>query len=409
MKKNKKKKIVFSSFTKYPDESVGGPNKVIYQILKKLNFNSFEPQFISSDTTLKSMELKELLNQNYNYKPLKRFSELIFNKSNLFRKILTSNPYMKYHLHNKFQRWKNINAEGDVLHSHDTRSFYYLHKNFNKKILTIHSKGSIVDDFLDAFPKMKNELVILKEFSKMENHSLMNADSIVFPSNAAKNLFFEKSNNSEVINKSVVIYNGVDVDKIQSIQIKKEHLTLKEKNKKLFLTVGKFSKLKRVDLIIKSLAELVDKKFPVKLIIVGDGPLEDQLKTLVKKLHISDNVIFSQPLNNEDVISLMKCADVFIMASEKVIFDMVILEALAAGCRVIANNDGGNKEIIIDGLNGHLANITESSDLTDKILSIDFDKKLVLSETQKKIDINSMYHNYLSLYELYENKNLPHC
>jgi len=393
------KKLVLSSYTKYPNESVGGPNKIIYQLIKNLNTDKFNIEFISSDYHLKSIEIKELIKKEYRFKPIKLFAEYLYNNVSLVRNLFSSSLYLKKHFERKDDLWKSINISGDILHSHDSRSLYHLQKNFQKKILTIHSKGRINEDMLDAFPRFNKYSSLLRRLIEIEKEALAHADKIIFPSFSARDLFFKGFDIVNYQNKTVIIYNGVDVDYIKRIKVKNDHSNLIDKKKKMFLSVASFTKLKRIDLIIKSIANLREKNFPVKLVLVGEGPLETQLKELAKKMKISNEIIFMKPQNNIDILSLMKCSDAFIMASEKVIFDMVILEALACGCRVIANDEGGNKEIIKDGDNGYLVGLKSSEDLTQKILSIDFDQKLELSETHKKIDVANMITQHLSLYE----------
>ena len=66
----------------------------------------------------------------------------------------------------------------------------------------------------------------------------------------------------------------------------------------------------------------------------------------------------------------MRSLNIFIQASEKVVFDLVILEALASGIKVLASDQGGNREIIKEGVNGYF--IKEMSELciANTILSI---------------------------------------
>ena len=70
------------------------------------------------------------------------------------------------------------------------------------------------------------------------------------------------------------------------------------------------------------------------------------LKELTQKFKIEENVKFLGKIDNEDVLKLLKVTDVFFMASEKVIFDIIVLEALACGACCVISNEGGNKEII---------------------------------------------------------------
>ncbi len=56
------------------------------------------------------------------------------------------------------------------------------------------------------------------------------------------------------------------------------------------------------------------------------------------------------------------------MPSERVVFDIVILEALACGITVVVSSNGGNLEIIEDGINGHLIDELNPLYIKEKIL-----------------------------------------
>jgi hypothetical protein len=70
-----------------------------------------------------------------------------------------------------------------------------------------------------------------------------------------------------------------------------------------------------------------------------------------------------------DVIRLMKVCDYFLLTSRNVIFDLVVIEALASGMCVYVSDDGRNREIINDGINGYLLQ-TNNEYLVAKIKSI---------------------------------------
>ena len=84
---------------------------------------------------------------------------------------------------------------------------------------------------------------------------------------------------------------------------------------------------------------------------------------------LSPQVKFLGQIPNVDVIRLMKVCDYFIMPSTNVVFDLVILEALAAGITILASSEGGNKEIIIDGKNGYLIANKSEMDVINIILN----------------------------------------
>jgi glycosyltransferase involved in cell wall biosynthesis len=79
------------------------------------------------------------------------------------------------------------------------------------------------------------------------------------------------------------------------------------------------------------------------LLIMGSGPLESDLKGLVKDLGISDHVIFTG--NVADGKKYFKAFDVFALTSDHEPFGMVLLEAMAAGVPIICSDCGGGAEV----------------------------------------------------------------
>ena len=115
---------------------------------------------------------------------------------------------------------------------------------------------------------------------------------------------------------------------------------------------------------------------------------------------IKNNVKFLGKLSNNEVIKFIKLSDIFIMTSEKVIFDLVVLEALACGICCVVSNDGGNKEIIKDGINGYLIETNDIDKIAQKIISLDTNKtKFNAIETAKQFSVNKMVNEYFQLYK----------
>ncbi|MDC0390531.1 glycosyltransferase [Candidatus Thioglobus sp.] len=106
--------------------------------------------------------------------------------------------------------------------------------------------------------------------------------------------------------------------------------------------VGKFKDQKRHDILIKSYAKSNIKE---KLVLVGQGPLEEKSRDLVKKLNIKDKVIFSGFQNNP--YPYMKNAKFMVLSSEFEGLGMVILESLALNTPVISTDcNSGPREIL---------------------------------------------------------------
>ena len=100
---------------------------------------------------------------------------------------------------------------------------------------------------------------------------------------------------------------------------------------------------KRLDLIIKAC-----KKLDLDLVLIGSGPENSRLKTLAKGF---DKISFIKALPQSDLAVFASLAKAFIFPSEEP-FGIAPVEALAAGCPVIAYKGGGALDFIQDGKNG---------------------------------------------------------
>ncbi|MBW2045840.1 MAG: glycosyltransferase family 4 protein [Deltaproteobacteria bacterium] len=148
------------------------------------------------------------------------------------------------------------------------------------------------------------------------------------------------------------------------------------------LYVGRLSKEKGIDVLIRSFREL--KGNFLRLDIVGDGPENKFLKELAME---DKRVIFYGKVKDCEIDEFYKGADVVVVPSvwyEN--FPTVVLEAVSFGVPVIGSNIGGIPEQIQDGSNGFLIRPKDSEDLKQKIkIFIDDFKKegFLLKEIRK--------------------------
>jgi glycosyltransferase involved in cell wall biosynthesis len=114
----------------------------------------------------------------------------------------------------------------------------------------------------------------------------------------------------------------------------------------LLLYVGRVSAEKQIDKI-KPILEAIPE---ARLAIVGDGPSRESLK-----VHFADtNTYFVGYLQGLELASAYASADAFIFPSRTETLGLVLLEAMAAGCPVVAARSGGIPDIVNDGVNGYL-------------------------------------------------------
>lgn len=402
-------KILFTSLTGYPNSNSGGPTRIIFDLLKNLDYSKYEPFFLSYDL-FKRFSSKEDLEsdqrQNISFK--RKLGHKLFKNNRLYRIIVTSNLYLRFHFHKKDRYFQKVVSNidyFDIIHCHDTLSAYYFIKNnSSKKILTIHSKGSQVNELRQVYRKSDYIISKLEEFLKREILAFDNFDIITFPSKAARELFRSDLNiNSFHSDKIRIIYNGIDIETINSIQpgkiLEKYHIRT-ESFDIILLNVAQHVEEKNIDLIIESLSILRNKYYIKALLInVGEGHLTDYYKKIIFQNSLIDYVILLGMIPNEDVIKLLKAADLFIQASEKVVFDLSVLEALTAGCQVVVSKEGGNNEIIRHGQNGYFLNYLNAFEIAEFIFNYDNNKRNRLNTRNDIFSISTMVQEYKCIYE----------
>jgi len=138
--------------------------------------------------------------------------------------------------------------------------------------------------------------------------------------------------------------------------------------------IARFEKVKNIETLIIAASEILKKYPEVKLVIVGGGSQEKELKALAEKLSISDNVEFQG--FRPDVENVLKDALVFVLPSIYEPFGMVAAEALASGLPIIVSRVGGLREIVREGLNGFSFNPRDWRELSEKMLLLLEDQKL---------------------------------
>ncbi|HEV2199833.1 MAG TPA: glycosyltransferase family 4 protein [Bryobacteraceae bacterium] len=90
---------------------------------------------------------------------------------------------------------------------------------------------------------------------------------------------------------------------------------------------------------------------PVRLIVIGWGPLENSLRQQAAQLHISDHVTFAGEVDGPPHIAAM---DVLAHTSSFEAFAYVFLEAFSAGVPVVATRVGGAEDLVEDGVTGYI-------------------------------------------------------
>jgi len=133
-------------------------------------------------------------------------------------------------------------------------------------------------------------------------------------------------------------------------------------------TVAVFRFQKRLDLWLEVMKRAVEKEENIYGVIVGAGPLQEEIEKKHKNLELEGKVFFVG-LQTE-VKPYYKAMDVFMMCSSFEGLPVALLEAMSMECAIVTTDAGGVKEVIRNEEDGKLVGIDDWADLVDKIVAL---------------------------------------
>ncbi|MET0106812.1 MAG: TIGR03088 family PEP-CTERM/XrtA system glycosyltransferase [Sedimenticola sp.] len=206
------------------------------------------------------------------------------------------------------------------------------------------------------------------------------------------------------------IYNGVDSDKFFPVDFKPLSLPSEiatDDNAFILGTVGRIQEVKDQLTLVKAVALLVsnNKEYrkAVRLIIVGDGPMMQELLDLVENLGIKEITWVTGSRN--DIPELLQSMDLFVLPSKAEGISNTILEAMACGLPILATKVGGNEELVEQGDTGELVPPENPQAMMNAIEGYLLNKdqrlehgKAGRQRVEKMFSMDSMVGSYLSVY-----------
>ena len=152
----------------------------------------------------------------------------------------------------------------------------------------------------------------------------------------------------------------------------------------------------------KGIMELLEvaKTLPYQLIVVGDGPLKQEL---LQKADGCNNISFTGFKQWEVLKNIIGKARFLIVPSTWYeVFGLVSLEAQALGTPVLAANIGGLPETIYPGYSGELfesGNIKEMRDQIHKMFTIQFDYTAISNNVKSNFSMENYYNKIINIYK----------
>jgi len=139
-------------------------------------------------------------------------------------------------------------------------------------------------------------------------------------------------------------------------------------------TVGNLSRKKNQAMLIRATALAAQRVPNSRLVLIGDGPLDSELRRLAERLGIAERVIFAG--SRRDVLELLPALDVFCLSSHFEGLSIALVEAMATGIACVATSVGGIPEVIEQGVSGLLVPDGATLELADTLELVLRDRSL---------------------------------
>ncbi len=200
-------------------------------------------------------------------------------------------------------------------------------------------------------------------------------------------------------NKITYIQNGVDTDRVENVLENYHEL---EKQKQFSLVyVARLVQLKRHEILFDAISDING----VKLVLIGKGPREEELKKIAEEKNISDKIVWCGGVSREDVYIKIADSDLYVSSSEYEGLPISVLEAMCCAKPCLVSNIEQHLEIqnmcsslvlVEDDVNEWKSKIKYFKSLSrEKLKVIGFNNKM---DVRNKFSLKKMHKKYDAIY-----------
>ncbi len=168
-----------------------------------------------------------------------------------------------------------------------------------------------------------------------------------------------------------IVPNGVSIDKFNDME--RDYLfrrNLARDNEKIIFFVGRLVQEKGVHVLLDAAPKILSHYNDVKFVIVGKGPLLNDLRAKAEWMGIGNRFYFTGYVSDEDLKKYYGCADIAVFPSLYEPFGIVALEAMAARIPVVVTDTGGLGEIVEHARDGMKAYTGNPNSLADCVIAL---------------------------------------
>ena len=330
--------------------------KILIVTTISVTMNFFEEQIKDLINSGNEVHLASNFNQSYSAE----VNQNVIMHQIDFSRSITSKKNLK-----AFKQLKRLfsSVDFDIIHTHTpiASALVRLQSNKNSQIIyTAHGfhffKGAPKKNWLMYYP--------LEYFLSRKTDKLITINSEDYF--IAKKKF--KMKKLYLVNGPGVNYDDIEKEPIVS----REELGLHETD--FVLVFGaELNENKNQKLLIDTMKILLEKYQNIKLLLVGTDNNNGKYQEYVNNIGLSNNVIFLG--QRQDLKGIIKSCDLAVSSSKREGLGLFLIESLICGLPLVATDNRGSREIIIDGQNGFISKFN-TEDFANKIEKIYLDSKL---------------------------------
>lgn len=205
----------------------------------------------------------------------------------------------------------------------------------------------------------------------LESHVFRNADAVT---TICEGLRAETASRGIAADKITVIPNAVDTGNFTAGVAARPELQaqLGLTGKTVLGFIGSFYAYEGIPLLVQAMPDLLINHPDLRLLLVGGGPQDDEIRTLVSRLGLEDAVIMTGRVDHQQVQDYYNLVDIFVyprlsMRLTELVTPLKPLEAMAQGRLVVASDVGGHQELIRDGETGVLFKAGQPAALAEAV------------------------------------------
>ena len=318
----------------------GGVSKVLFDLLENINREKYD------------ITIMALYNNGMYKDKIKEYGKFkyCFDIPEPNDNSLKANLYRKYwggmlRLPEKFMyKWfvkEKYDIEIAFIHGWSTKFISGSNNKKSKKIAWVHADLVTWDRVDGVFKSLEHHK---KAYSKF--------DKVLCVSQTVKEGVEKKYN----VKNARVLYNPISREKILKLSNEKID-DINHSNKFKLISVGRLSKEKGYDRLLRVVKKLVNEQIGCELLIIGSGKEYDKLNSYIKNNNLEYNIKIVG--YKENPYKYVKSSDLFVCSSLSEGYSLVIAESLVLGIPVVSTKCSGPIEILRNGENGLLVENSE--------------------------------------------------